>query len=643
MGSPRAVVIPFGVPEEGRGLGVGLAALLHGSVQVEGQALALAQLHARPKEGDGPVDPTPVEAYFTPESWRELAGHGNAPTDLAFVLTGAFEPPEFGKGHIELVAFEAGSGHTRARFDGTLDGPTAGATLTAVLEGLFSKLGVSLGPIEAIRDLDWDALESVLRAERNALVDPARGVSHDRMAALMFLGRAVGDAPTCPFPAGRLANLAVETVLATAPDARAVDATTRTLERALADAPAQIDLVEALATVLARQGRLDESESRARELIRRSPDRVRGYALVAGACRARGERADALHVLDAGLARLPDEPTLLTERGVLAEELGDPSAAKAYFRRALAAHPTFPPAFLELARCATASVDVDTAAKLVDDVLGSPDGRGVHPAVLHRAIHLAMALEPEGLPRSSRVAAIARKILAVAEDDPWGHFFLARALSEMGERAEAKEHLLAVERIIPRTPLGAEAMRGRFSLEEPEAAYELETTLKATESVPKDDLVSLVARARRIALAHDVWFAYFVLGVAERRRGQFAAAKAALGAALVIAPGASPVLAEHVTVSVELAEFDDAVRHARELATLEGERGHELGLYSFALASAGRTDEARSVLERAKERGANAEDVARVLRVLDAPPGPVVRPGRPSVLRWLRRIVPGRG
>jgi hypothetical protein len=45
--SPHAVVIPFGVPTEGRGLGLGLAALLHGFVQIDGRSVALAQLHKR--------------------------------------------------------------------------------------------------------------------------------------------------------------------------------------------------------------------------------------------------------------------------------------------------------------------------------------------------------------------------------------------------------------------------------------------------------------------------------------------------------------------------------------------------------------------------------------------------------------------
>src|SRR3954465_952995 len=91
--TPHAVVIPFGVPVEARGLGLGLAALLHGFAQIEGHSVALAQLFGR-REGDpDSAAPAPVEAFVPPNAWRDLAGNGNAPSDVTVVLTGTFEPP----------------------------------------------------------------------------------------------------------------------------------------------------------------------------------------------------------------------------------------------------------------------------------------------------------------------------------------------------------------------------------------------------------------------------------------------------------------------------------------------------------------------------------------------------------------------
>jgi len=64
MASPRAVVIPFGVPEDGRGLGLGLAALVHSFALIDGESVALAQLLSRqpPKEEEtSTATASPVE------------------------------------------------------------------------------------------------------------------------------------------------------------------------------------------------------------------------------------------------------------------------------------------------------------------------------------------------------------------------------------------------------------------------------------------------------------------------------------------------------------------------------------------------------------------------------------------------------
>src|SRR6187549_2881968 len=95
MSTPRAVVIPFGVPDDGRGLGLGLAALVHSFAQIDGESVALAQLLARsgttppapPVEDDDDdlagderdhalatpsTEPGPVEAFVPPRAWKDL-------------------------------------------------------------------------------------------------------------------------------------------------------------------------------------------------------------------------------------------------------------------------------------------------------------------------------------------------------------------------------------------------------------------------------------------------------------------------------------------------------------------------------------------------------------------------------------------
>src|SRR3954452_9437666 len=106
MPIPRAVVIPFGVPDDGRGLGLGLAALVHSFAQIDGESVALAQLLARrptaqrsrasrtdeSDEDDEPEDesaiytqPGPVEAFVPPRAWKDLTGSSADPTWVSFV------------------------------------------------------------------------------------------------------------------------------------------------------------------------------------------------------------------------------------------------------------------------------------------------------------------------------------------------------------------------------------------------------------------------------------------------------------------------------------------------------------------------------------------------------------------------------
>src|ERR1700722_18266809 len=88
-----AVVVPFGVPKDRRGLGLGLAALVHGFARIRGEHVALDQLvGTRTDEPDAPAGP--VEAFIPPQAWRDLAGQGNAPGDVKIALTGSFDPPD---------------------------------------------------------------------------------------------------------------------------------------------------------------------------------------------------------------------------------------------------------------------------------------------------------------------------------------------------------------------------------------------------------------------------------------------------------------------------------------------------------------------------------------------------------------------
>ena len=601
MSGPRAVVIPFGVPEGGRGLGLGLAALVHGFTHIDGQSVALAHLLAKPCSGPAsaslrPVDPGPVEAFVPPHAWRDLAGAGNAPSDVMVVLTGSFEPPSDGKGMIQLLAFDARDGSTCARVEAHVDGACAGQGLVDAFVEVWSRVGGDLGMIRDLGDLSWDALESVLRAERCALHDPARHGPHDRLAAMLHLGRAVGDAPEARFPVGRLATMALEAALTPSPDAKLADAALRALSRATEDAPARIELLEASAAIHVRIGNAAEAESRAFSAISQAPDRTRLYAVLSEARRALGNLDGALEAVNAGLARAHRDVGLATERGMVLAERGDILGAERAWREVLENEPIPPVAFANLSALALKRTDMALAASLVDQALATSTA---HPEILRRAIQLALVAEADGLARASRIGSLASALLEKMPSDAWASLMLARAHLQMGERDRAAERLGEVQRLAPDSVYAAEAQRGRFALADPEAARELDAVARAGHSADLSDLESLNARARRLATLHAVWPAWFTVGIIERRRERWTAARDAFERAIGLAKGCTPAHMELVGTCIALGEPESALDHAERACALEGENPRTLGVHATALLAVGRPKEAEAVVARA--------------------------------------------
>lgn len=575
MTSPRAVVIPFGVPASGSGLGVGLAALVHSCSQIQGEQIALAQLFARPNEGSPNKKPAPAETHLLPKAWRDLVESGNAPPNVPVVVTGAFEPPGEGPGLIHLVAFDGTSGMLRARVEAHLDARTAGTAIVEAFKELCGSIEGDIGSLHEIGDLGWDALESVLRAERCVLIDPLRGGPHDRLAAMAHLGRAIGESPGARFPAGRLAALALDTAVGTYSDARLTEAALRALARATEDAPGQADLLEATAALYGYLGNPVEAEARALDALGASPNRSRLYVVLSESRRVRGDLEGALAALDCGMARPPqakdlaramNDAILLTERGLVLAAQGDLAAAELAWREAMTRDPTRAPAFMNLASLAVQREDGTAATSLVDQALAA---RSVHPEVLRRAIALAITAESEGVARAARIAALARKLLERVHGDAWGALMLGRALAQLGEQKEAILQLNHVEKRAAGSALAAEAARARFALEEPQAAMELDAVMRAVFQVPLDDLPWIVARAKRLADHYDLWLPHFALGVAARRRKAFALARKSFEAACARAPGFAPLQAELAGTCRALGDLPAALAHAQRAVALE--------------------------------------------------------------------------
>jgi tetratricopeptide (TPR) repeat protein len=616
MSNPHAVVIPFGVPSAGRGLGLGLAALVHAFAHVDGGGVAIAQLHGRRKDDPADAPPSPVEAFVPPAAWRDIAGEMRA--GVGVVLTGAFEPPGDGDGTIQLLVFDARDGRTRARVDASLDEAGAGASLIGALEQLWSPLGGEIGALQGLRELAWEPLESVLRAERCALHDPQRGGPHDRLAAMLHLGRAISDAPGARYPVERLAAFALDTAAAPTFDARLASAALRALGRAVDDAPAHVELVEALAALEIRVGKPRDAEQRLNAAIATGPRSPRSFALLSQALRAQGNLDGALAALEPGVGEGTDDSSddamVSTERGMVLAARGDFTGAAAAWRLGLARDPVHHAAFGSLAALALRDRDTTAAQSLVDAALAS---RHAHPDVLRRAVHLALATEGEGLARASRIARLCARLLDMVPADPWASLALARSLMVLGDVSGARTRITDIDRVAPSSSAAAEAQVVRLTIDNPGAEVEVRSVLRAARSATLEQLGEVAARARSIATLHNAWPGWLAAAVAERRQQRWVAARGALDVALELAPGATAAHLEMTGVLLALDDAPGALVHAERALALEGEEVRALTVLARALTAAGRTQEARRVAMRAAAlhpRGdAQGEDLKAIL------------------------------
>jgi tetratricopeptide (TPR) repeat protein len=630
VNEPRAIVIPFGVPTEGQGLGLGLAALVHATVQVEGSGVAVAQLHAGadvPERGPR----APVEAFVPPAAWQEIAGRGDAPASADVVITGSFEPPQGGPGMIQILAFDARSGRTRARVDAPVDDDRAGAALLAAIETLGSRLGGRVRDLDGLGDLRWEPLESVLRAERCAMHDPQRGGPHDRLAAMAHLERAIGDAPEAVYPTARLATLALETARGPAPlDPRLLSAAVRALERAVDDAPANVGLMEALGALHLRSGKAREAERLASEAIALVPDRALPYALLSQSLRAQGNLDGALSVLAGGPRVSREDPAFVVERGMVHTERGDLGAAAVEWRRALSRDPVHPVAFCGLADVALRLGDTVVAQSLVDAALAAEQ---VHVDVLRRAVHLALTNEANGIARASRIARLCSQIVEATPADVGASLAWAQALLTLGETSEARARLAHVERTAPASAAAAEAQMVRLAMDDPRTEAEVKSVLRAAYTAPPSALADVSARARKLGTVHGAWPAWLAAGVADRQRGRWAAARAAVSVALEIAPGATPAHLEMVGVLIALDEPETAVHHGERAIALEGASPRALKILARALVAAGRRPAALEAARRALAIQPGDDELRALVSDLEHPESPT------ALSDWIRRLL----
>ena len=613
----RGLIIPFGVPDDERGLGIGIAALLHGSAQIGGASLGLAQLHSRGPDQRSDDPPMAVEAFVSPRDWRELAGGGNTPTDVTVVVTGTLEPPGDDGGLLRVVAYDPRDGRICGEVETHLDEAQAGKALVTVFDELWKRLDGELGSLRELVDTDWDTLRSLLLGERCALHDPIRGEPHDRLAAMVHLWRALGDGSVARFASVRLAAVAFDAAV-TSSDQKLWASALRMLDRASEEIAEPVEILEAMALLNLRLGDPLAAEARALRALEIAPTRIRLYSLMAEARRAQGDLAGALRMLERGLASTGTNVLLANERGVVLAELGRLDAAVEAWQDVLRVAPLHPAAFANMTAAALERQNVGECQMLVDSVL--TDGEA-DPEVLRRGIRLVLASEPEGLARGTRLVTLAKRLTDRCPEDLTARLVMGRAHTEAGDQTAALEALMSVQQGWPNTNAAAEAQRVTLFMEEPSAALVLDAALERARTGPEGGLDELAKEARRLGRLHYSWQAYVVVGLAESRLRRPLLAREALQTALEMAPGCALGHLELARIALDTGDLRRARTLAERSVVLDAEEPRAFAVLAEVLLGEGKREEAVTACQRAVALSGETPELRDIKRRLDTRPG----------------------
>jgi tetratricopeptide (TPR) repeat protein len=634
---PRIVVVPFGVSEgEFEGFGTALAALIHGFVVVDGESPALARVYAtrlappdgerapssssssssstsssRPpasgldddEESDGASDtaretgtktdasgpsskvPKVLEAELAPWHWSKVAPPGGEQVDR--VITGYLEPPLAGRGMVRVTVFDPTTERVIATAEEDCDEDDCGTAIADVLAKVLPGQNQSENPLADLRGLPWEALAEVLRAEKLLLPEanlPENEAESSRRlsAALLYLGRAVSEAPEAPFPARRLAAV-VSSVLAQArqgrPDPATVAAARRAILRATQDAPKRPEPAEVAVVAALSEGDLVGAEARALTGLALFPQNPRFPRFLVEIRRERGDHAGAREALDAA-AREPHFATdlgLAFEAARLALAEGDFATARRLAAEIATAAPGDVAGPLLLADVIDGIASGDAPASLqsglAEDLEAYAEAAiasGI-PVLLRRAIVLLLTRGVAGAARGALLETLASRYILEVPKDPEGYLVVAKAGREAGDRSAVDEAVVALQKLAPGTPLVAEALVEQFGVHAEEAATTLDR-IAETASNPElapGDLEALQLQALHLAQEFSAWPAYHLAGLLAARIGLVDRALAAFDAGLALAPGALPLLGAQSRFTLQQLELEQESHTAREPASGE--------------------------------------------------------------------------
>lgn len=206
----------------------------------------------------------------------------------------------------------------------------------------------------------------------------------------------------------------------------------RVLRRSLASREGDPKLLDALASLLVAQGKLDEAEAAARQVLSRHPRDAAAWQILAAVEAARGHFRLAESILKIARKLDDKDPAIPHALGMLAIQRDEPAAARAWFEQATQLDPKFAPAWANLGALALRYRDYPAAEQSY--------ARALQLGSAGWELHLAHGWALEGLRKPRDARAEFEKVLEVrpAQDDAlYGRALALRAEGDLPAALQA--------------------------------------------------------------------------------------------------------------------------------------------------------------------------------------------------------------
>jgi tetratricopeptide (TPR) repeat protein len=298
------------------------------------------------------------------------------------------------------------------------------------------------------------------------------------------------------------------------------------------------------------------------------------------ALHGQGRLAEAARVYEAIIAHEPNNAEARHYFGALLAAAGRLKEAKALMKRALELKPN---EFAFLENTVGALVLAEDFAEALEFCRKALARQPRNPNLLYLN---AAALQKLDRLSEARVAFV--ELLRVAPAHPWGRKEYAVTLTRLGEIEEARR---VVETLVAEQPRFADAYLVRANISSIRGEY-------GPAFVDYDRALALQPNA------HETWLSY---GRTLDAIGRYEDALAAFDRALALRPNYVDALIGRGAVLTMMSRMPDALACFDKAIALGGDaEAKGLAARGSALAEAGETEEARDVLRRAAERGANS-------------------------------------